>query len=102
MQFVSSVLWLFNGHSDAMAQLHLTSRASGLSRLSQTQQPCCAVLPGRACQSSRQTPFISQAQASSSRAGAAAVQVLQSSKRQRRSVLVQVGVTSVGFKIDMI
>lgn len=74
-----------------MAQLHMTSRASSLSRLSQAQQPCCAVLPSRPGHSNRQSPFVGQAQPSSSRSWAA-VQVLRSSKRQRRSVSVQVGV----------
>lgn len=80
-----------------MAQLHMSSRASSsLSRLStQKQQPCCAVLPGRAAPNSRQTNVVAQAQASSRLGHAAVLRAGAAAKRQRRSVVVQVGVFSV-------
>lgn len=85
----------------SMAQLHMPSRASGLRRLSQqSQQPCCAVPLRLQSVSSRLTPCVGPAQASSSRP--ASVPVLRSASKRHRAVRVKVrGKTGGGWVQNM-
>lgn len=81
-----------------MAQLHLSSRASGpgLRSLSQqSQQPCCAVPLRVQSSSSRLTPCIGPAQASSSRP--ASVPLKRSASKRHRAVRVQASAGSTPY-----